>query len=334
MNVTGKKSGNCLPTKTDVRRTGIGGSDIAAVLGLSPWRTPLQVWLEKTGREAYTPDAQALERMQWGARLEDIVARHYAEVHKAKIQRVNTTMRMPQHPYIMGNIDRAVCMHGTAPRWRDQLGRLTGAEKILEVKTAAASALSLGEWGSPGTDEIPKHYWLQVLWYLGIAKVEVGDVAVLFGGQTYREYAIRLDEALFGDVVQFAVAWWQKHVVGDEAPAPMSAADVLKLFPADSGRSVDATPELRELYFQAVALKRQIDEATKKYEAAVDQIKVALGSASELLVDGRPVVTWKATAAPKRIDWQAVAMKAGATQDMIAACTVEGQGTRRFLLKE
>lgn len=316
-----------------VRKTGIGGSDVAAVMGISPWRTPLQVWMEKTGRESYRPDRRSQERMYWGTRLEDQIARHYASVHDVRVQRVNQTMRLPDNPIVMGHIDRAVCLPGTAPRWRPQAGMLTGASGILEIKTANERALFSGDWGEPGTDEVPKWYWAQVQWYLGLTKVERGTVAALFGGQEYREYHVNLDEDIFRQMVEFASAWWNRHVVGDVPPPPMSVQDVQRLFPEDSGASVEADDEMAGIVQQATALKAEIEERQARYDQLVDKIKMAIGEASELVYKGRTIATWKASKSRDIVDWKAVALECGAPQSVIDAHKTSSAPVRRFVLK-
>ena len=100
------------------RRTGIGGSDISAILGLSPWRSPVHVWLDKTGQAPDEPPANA-EAMYWGKTLEDVVAREYAQRTGRRVQRVNAILRHPQHEWMLGNIDRAIVAEGSRARLDD-----------------------------------------------------------------------------------------------------------------------------------------------------------------------------------------------------------------------
>lgn len=320
---------------SELRRTGIGGSDVAAVLGLSPWRTPMQVWMEKTGRESFEPDEQSRERMAWGTRLEDVVARHYAEHNAVQIRRINQTIRRPDAPIVMGHVDRAVCMPGTQARWNSGLAAITGATSILEVKTASARALESGEWGDTGSDVVPVYYWLQVQWYMGIGKVERADVATLFGGQHYREYRVQFDEQAFLGVVKRATQWWERHVVADVPPPPMSAEDVARLYPRDTGARVIAPSEIEDAVREALKLKAQIDGLTQRYDELADKIKIAIGEASELVdAAGRTLATWRAPKPMRVTDWQRVAKIAGATEEIISYCSRERIASRRFLLKE
>lgn len=316
----------------DDRKSGIGGTDISAILGMNPWRTAVDVWAEKVGLAPTDGGRQASERMEWGLRFEDAIARRYAETRGVKLRKFNSALRDPKEPFIMGHIDRAVGAEGTQPFWRAKDGVMTGASAILEIKTASESALQ--EWGEPGTDQIPRHYWLQVQWYLGITKVERGDVAVLFGGQRYREYVVAYDDALFRDVRAFASRWWNTHVVGNTPPPPSTGRDVAVLFPKDAGTSVVASQEIDALVSEALEYKAKIEELTAKYDSAVDKIKVYMEAGSELVAsDGRLLATWRATKPSLKTDWKAVAEHLGAGKELIEANTVQVAGVRRFLLK-
>lgn len=178
---------------------------------------------------------------------------------------------------------------------------LTGANAILEVKTASAQALSSGDWGEEKSGDIPKHYWLQVQWYLGICEIERGDVAVLFGGQTYREFRLVFDEPVFRGMVEYATQWWNTHVVAKAPPPPMTASDVLRLFPSDSGESVEASQEIAAAYTEVVELKKTIDAASEAYEKLIDKIKIYMEGASELLIGGKKVATWRQSSASTRL---------------------------------
>ncbi len=288
------------------RRSGIGGSDIAAILGLSPYKTPLQLWMDKTGRaEDVAPDAAAEERMYWGTVLEDVVARHYAEERDFKLQRINQMLRHPDVPVALANIDRAVVVPNSRARWDDTARRVLGAERILEVKTAHAMASNSPEWGAPGTDEVPRHYWLQCLWYMGITGLPRADLAVLFGGQKSVVYNIEFDASLFEDILETAQDWWRAHVEADSPPAPSSEDDARRLWTAHiAGKEkivdVNVAADVDEL----VAIKAQIKALEEKEQDLRDRILPAIGDAEVISYMGRRLATWKANKASQKTDWK------------------------------
>lgn len=314
------------------RRSGIGGSDIAAILGLSPWKTAVDVWLDKTGQREDDTVGDA-EAVRWGILLEDVVAREYTERTERAIQRVNRILRHPAHEWAIGNIDRAIVAPGSRVRVADDGGTLLGADGLLEVKTA--SAYKAGEWGRAGDDDaVPLHYQAQVMWYLGITGQPWCDVAALIGGQRLVIRRIYRDAETIKAMLERADDFWHRHVLGGQAPEPATARDVETLFRSDNGEALEADDELLAAYNRARSAKARIAEAEAEYDAAVERIKLALADRSALTISGQTLATWKATKPTRRTDWKAVAAALRAPDDVIAAHTTETPGSRRFLLKE
>jgi len=314
------------------RRSGIGGSDIAAILGLSPWKTAVDVWMDKTGQS--TDDAIGdAEAVRWGALLEYVVANEYSWRTKTQLQRVNRILRHPTHEWAIGNIDRAIVAPGSRVRVADDGGSLYGAWGLLEVKTA--SAYKAGEWGRAGDDDaVPVHYQAQVMWYLGITRLPWADVAALIGGQRMVIRRIKRDDETIAAMLERAHDFWHRHVLKRVPPEPAKAKDVERLFPADNGQAIEADEELLAAYSAARAARNDMAYAEARYEEAVERIKLALGERSALTCNGRTLVTWKASKPARRTDWRAVAEAMHAPADVIAAHTTETPGSRRFLLKE
>jgi putative phage-type endonuclease len=314
------------------RRTGIGGSDIAAILGLSPWKTAVDIWLDKTGQQAddIVGDPEA---MRWGSLLEDVIAKEYSERTEHSLQRVNRILRHPAHEWAIGNVDRAIVAPGSRVRVSDDGGTLLGAHGLLEVKTA--SAYKAGDWGRDGDDDaVPVHYQAQVMWYLGITGLQWADVAALIGGQRMIVRRIERDDETIAAMLERAEEFWRKHVLTRTPPEPASTKDVERLFPADNGETVEATDDLLAAYNAAREAKARIAQAEADFEAAAGRIKLALGERSILALNGKPLVTWKASKPARRTDWKAVAEALHAPADVIAAHTTETAGSRRFLIKE
>jgi putative phage-type endonuclease len=313
------------------RRTGIGGSDIAAILGLSPWKTALDVWLDKTGHAEDT--VANAEAVLWGTILEDVVAREYSDRTERAVQRVRRILRHPEHEWAIGNIDRAIVSPGSRVRVADDGGTLLGADGLLEVKTA--SAYKAGEWGRDGDDDaVPVHYQAQVMWYLGITGQPWADVAALIGGQRMVIRRVHRDDETIAAMLERAHDFWHRHVLTRTNPEPANAKDVESLFPNDNGAAIEATDDLLAAYNAAREAKARIVQAEADFESAVERIKLALGERSALTLNGRPLVTWKAARPSRRTDWKAVAEVLRAPSDVIAAHTTETPGSRRFILKE
>lgn len=312
------------------RRKGIGGSDMAAILGLSPYKTPFAIWQDKTGRAIDHTTPEQEERMGWGNILEDVVARHYADKCGRRVQRINQQMQHKRWPVIIGNVDRVCVQQGTQARWDSKTGRVLGADAVLEVKTASAfAARDSDNWGEPGTDAVPQHYWMQVQHYLGITGLPVADLAVLFGGQQFRTYTIHADTALHDDMFAQAADWWERHVVADVPPDPTTEEEArLAWKTARAGATLVADYDTAQAVYRLQEVKRQIDELKTEEAELRDRICPVFQDAEILIWQGQKLATWKANKPSAKTDWKAVATALGADTNLIAQHTTTTEGAR------
>lgn len=279
------------------RSLGLGGSDAAAALGLSPWKTPLELFREKRGEDAGT--IAESEPMRWGSLLEPVIRQEYSSRTGRVVRVPETTLVHPAHAFMIANLDG-----------------LTDDGRLLEVKTARSAQ----DWGEPGTDAIPQHYLLQIQHYLIVTALPIADVAVLIGGSEYRQYEIPADAELQEMLVEGELEFWQR-VESGEAPdadltSPRALDIVRKLFPDTNGQRVTADEALEQW-------RRVYDQACEKrdvYVAAADAAKAhllyAMGGATELaFADGkalrRRVTKRKSYTVPdtRYIDARLVALK-------------------------
>lgn len=312
------------------RRSGIGGSDIAALVGANPWKTQVDLWMDKTGRTVdVEPGPEAAERMHWGNVLEQAVAAEYAARTGTRVQRINDMLRHPKFPAALANIDRAIVIEGSRARWDGSEGRVLGAAGVLECKTAHALAANSADWGEPGTDEVPMHYWMQVQWYLAITGLPHGDLAVLFGGQRFAQYRIEADPGMQHDMLTRAQDWWQRHVVADMPPDPTTEADARALWRAHRAGAerivdVDVARAVEELRGVKAAMK-QMEEREQQLR---DLICSAFGDAESITHAGRKLATWKANKPSQKTDWQALVMSLAPHDSLLAQFTTETPGAR------
>lgn len=308
------------------RRSGIGGTDIAAILGLSPYRTAVDVWLDKTGQAAQVAENEA---MYWGNRLEDVVAQEFAARTGLRVQRVNSLLRHPSHQFALASIDRAIVEPGRAARAKD--GVLVGASALLECKTASAYASQ--DW--TGDDQMPIQYAAQCMWYLAVSGLQTCHVAALIGGNTFVTRKVERDEETIATMLEQARSWWQRHIIKGERPEPKTVTDVTLLFARDDGDVIDIDSDTDALVSvnELRMLREQRSDIDGKIEAVENAIKLRIGQASGLAIGGKPVVTWKAAKDSTKTDWRAVAADARATGEMIQAHTETVPGSRRFIIK-
>ena len=301
------------------RRQGIGGSDAAAVLGLSPWRTPVSVWLDKTGRAAPQPETEA---MRIGTELEDYVARSYSRETGRKVTRFN---HMIHDGCFLGNFDRLVVPEGQKVASHQQEVR---TDTLLECKTASR------EWD----DGVPVYYQTQVQFYLGLVPcLHFGDVAVLnLNHKHFGIYRLERDQAVIDHIRAYIRDWWERHIVMGEAPKPTNEADCKLLWArSNPGKTVYATDESVNALLEYNAAKADMDAAKAIADRAKDKVLAAIGDAESLSdpVTGKPLATWKSAKDTSKTDWEAIARELGATPEQIAAHTETKPGSRRFLVK-
>lgn len=256
-----------------LRRSGIGGSDMPAILGLIQSRSAVDVYLEKLGR---APGFAGNERTELGNLLEPVIARIYTKRTGHKLEKMET-LRHPEHSFIMANIDR----------------RIKGQDKGVECKLVGAEMfLYSGKWGDAGTDEIPMEYMIQAQHYMLVTGWTEFDVAALFGTE-FRIFTIKRDEDIIRHILQSAIAFWI-CVQTQTPPAAVSVDDMRLLYPKDNGLSVVADDETRELVQRLHSTVAEISLREEIKELLEIQIQDKMREATILRgPEGEELCTWK-----------------------------------------
>jgi len=259
----------------ELRMSGIGGSDSAIILGLNPYKTPLQLAREKLGLDAGFKGNAATH---WGNLLEDIVAGEYQMTTGRKVARVNKTLRLKDHPQIMAHIDR----------------RIVGHRAVLECKTAGMRSADL--WGEDGTDRVPDMYIIQTQHYMLFPQVkEFCDLAALIGGQDYRTYHIEPDRELQDMILVADLKFWDLIQRGD-LPDPSNWDDCNLRWKGRVKKASEkyATPQVMEWVDELRRDTVTVKELDKKLEDLECNIKRYMEDYEVLLSpDGQKLHTWK-----------------------------------------
>ena len=271
------------------RRLGIGGSDVAAILGLSKYKSPYQLWLDKTGRSDLEDSTS--EPAYWGNMLEDIVAKEYAKRNGVKVQRVNATIRNPENDWMIANIDRAIINPEISGNVRIKEGKLT-TDRILECKTANQYLAKL--WGDEQSEQVPDYYLTQCQWYMGNTGASICGLGVLIGGQKFRSYQIAFDPELFEMLTDECSKFWHENVQADVPPAPTTFDDVLHRWSTHNpDQAVSADDDLAQKVADYKELSGNIKEATKELDDLKLQICTRMEDAEMIIAEDKRLATFK-----------------------------------------
>ncbi|QLF94889.1 YqaJ viral recombinase family protein [Pseudomonas sp. ABC1] len=301
-----------------VRKQGIGSSDAAAAVGLNPYKSQLELWLEKTGRDAGLPKTDPQDEESpayWGNVLEPIVAWHYSKRTGNKVRRINAVLQHPNPdlPWMLANIDREVI----------------GAEdvQILECKTAGINGARLWKEG------VPEYVQLQVMHQLAVTGKQAADVAVLLGGQTLEIHRIERDEQMIARLIELERRFWQYVESDTPPPADGSASAEMALrclYPQDNGQVVDFSGHagLAAAYLELKAVRQSIAEKESREAQLKQMLQHAMGEATKAAFFNG-CITWKKAKDSLVLDVERLLKEQPGLQSHYAK---RKEGSRRFLI--
>jgi len=258
------------------RQAGIGGSDAPAIAGVDPYRTELDVYLEKIGDVQPEPPITPEDPRYWGNQLEAPIAEAWAFETGHAIQRRRLPRVSKKYPWLRGNIDRWV----------------VGANEGLEIKNRGIFRAS--EYGPSGSDEVLESDILQCTHYMIVYDVKIWNMGVLLGGSDFRTYRIRLNERLAEDYIDLSREFWH-HVETEDPPNPVRYEDAVKVWRGSMGLTVMADADTLEKVQQL----RHVKARMKALGIEEDRIKAEIGSfmrdATDLIdpETGKTLLTWR-----------------------------------------
>lgn len=299
-----------------VRQRGIGSSDAAAAVGLSPYKSPLQLWAEKTGQASFAgPDPNDDSHpVYWGTLLEPIVAAHYTRRTGHRVRKVNAMLQHPSHPWMLANLDREV------------LG--TPEVQVLECKTAGIHGARLWQ------DGVPEYVQLQVMHQLAVTGKQAADVAVLIGGQELRIHRIERDEAAIAHLIELEAAFWACVEEGRAPPADgsESAERALRaLYPQDRGETLDWTQdtEMGSTFSDLQAIRQRIRSFEEEEARLRQRIQERMGEAGKAIFETGEV-SFRRSKDSVVLDTQRLLRDKPEFKDAYALVRA---GTRRFVVR-
>lgn len=264
------------------RKKGIGGSDASVVCGINHYKSPVELWMDKTNQLPYQ---EAGEAAYWGTQLEDLVKAEFTKRTGIEVKQAKQLLQSEEHPFMLANLD-GECIHPTHGKC------------VFEAKTA--SAYKVGEWD----DAIPDEYILQVQHYMAVTGYKGTYIAVLIGGNTFRWKFIERDEELISMLIQLEGDFWD-HVQAAVSPpldgSEASAKFLNERFPNSVPKSKIELPDTAvELIRQYEAASENVNQYTEQKQEAENLLKQMLGD-SEIGTAKDWAITWKSVS-QERLD--------------------------------
>lgn len=294
------------------RRKGyICGSDISAICGISKYKTPLDIFLDKTSEEI---EYQSSEAAYFGNLFEDKIAEEYAIRTGNKISKIENIIISEKYPFAAANPDRFV----------------NDGEFILEVKTI--SHRFMDRLGVEGTDQVPEEWLTQVAWYCMICEKPKAEIAVLVAGQTFKIYVYHRDKKFEEQLLNIVSNFWHNHVIVGVPPAPINSNDLLNLFPISNENMKTADFEIIEVIEELKKLKEIKKELDFEVETKELLLKNIIGENSGLVDNnGKVLVTWKNQASREYFDIKSFKKD---NEDLHKKYKKSIPGSRVFLIKK
>lgn len=299
----------------DVRKSGIGSSEVATIVGLNPWETPYQLWRRKKGLDEPKAENAAMRN---GHHLEDAVSRMWVDATGREVIKrsaIDWIIRDNDRPYLQVSPDRTY--------WLGE-SRSPEDKGILEIKTTRMKVEA---------DDLPKYWFCQLQYQLGVAGYTQGSLAWLSAGQGfdfgYQDLTLVPD--FYGWLVEEVTKFWQDCIIGGKEPSAVSVKDVLLKYDRHTdGKRVECSEEVYNAYLQLREVRKEIDSLDARKEALEETIKMAFGDAEALSYGGDTIATWKAPKPSAKFDAKAFQKD---HPDLAQPYIQTTQGARRFLLK-
>lgn len=251
----------------------LGGSDVAGILGISPWRTPMDVYLDKVQPRKDPPSPAKQKIFSRGQRMEPYVIDLLSEETGLVIAKRGERYLDPELPYIAAEID----------------AEAESGENI-EIKTC--SPFKAREWGEQQTDAIPVHYTAQAMHGLMVTGKQVCVFGVLIGADDFRVYRVERDDETIAAIREKEIQFWE--MVTTLTPPPITAvSDVMRIFDRDVGTGIEADGKALDALLHLRELHARKKELSDEIEFAEQRLKIFMQDNSYISLQGKQLATWR-----------------------------------------
>ncbi len=295
------------------RRTGIGGSDIATIVGAiigddTIYGDPVKVWCEKSGYESPDVDEAKMKKMfWWGHALEPVAAARYTLDTGRKLKEVDGLIRHKKYPHFFASPDRLI-VNGSPNRG-------------LEIKTSSEHSPSKKHWGDSGTKKIPAGPFVQAQWYMFVLEYTVWDVISLQDVSDSRIYEIPYDPEIGEFLADEADTFWLRHCIGG-TPPPAGTVDMKefllkRLYQENNGRRRAATADEIDLMYEYAACTAAEGELKKEKQSFKVQLLESMTGYDAIVTHNHDEFSNRAPKDKIIVDWRKLVKELGGTKDDI-----------------
>lgn len=293
----------------------LGGSDIAAIYGVSPWKTPLDLYFDKVSPRAEDLNEDRRKFFARRKRQEPVIAEMLADEYGVIVTRLSmddnpNRYQDQEYPFLAAEIDfefeMSTSVRAAFPEREDFSAIADGTICNGEIKTV--HPFKAAEWGEQGSEDVPIHYAAQIMHGLGVTRRPAALCAALFGLDNLICFPIMPDHETIAAMRAKAVDFWINHVQAGIPPEPVNYDDVIKLYAATKGRPAEVGPDIREALNEIDALRAQakkIEEGIKHYQQEIafavhrawglpedEAVGADIKDSAVLTCEGRPIATW------------------------------------------
>lgn len=255
----------------EARRKGVGASEAGAILGLSPWRTALEVYLDKLG--LLPIDSNPPARLKWGLRMERVIAEAYTEETGRSVE------------------PGCLVVHPDAP-WMLSTTDYMASDRPVELKRI--DQFNAKEFGEPGTEDIPRLYYLQVQQQMACTGKDVADLAALIGQADFRIYTIRRNVEVIEQLI-VVEREFMEAVERQEPPLPdfahSTTLNILSLIEPETGKAIELGADAANISDQFESFAEAESRMRKNKDEQKARLIHLMGDAETAwLPDGRRIV--------------------------------------------
>lgn len=312
------------------RRTYIGGSDVASILGVSPWKSKFALYQQKIGewKEEITPQKErdfARGKMFEPVIMEMLIDELEYRGHDVVVVDRNRRQKDKDIDFIAAEIDMELIVDG----------------KMMNAEIKSVRPFMAKYWGEPGTDEIPIAYTAQCLHGQMVTHRDTTVVAALIGVDDLRVHFVNRDEEMINIIRNAEIEFWNM-VQNRIAPDPVTIDDINRLYRCDSGQIMEADAELLTLCTELAHINEDLKSNDAHAETLKSRIKARMGEAALLMHNGQKLVSWKNNKESEKTDWKSAFFALANdyaknslddVKEYIRRSTVTKPGARPFLIK-